>query len=166
MNLWYHFVAAFVKQITSGDTYMHSFENLGLLSSVDRVLLEERAIGLLEALAMNDIDEAMTFLSPRARVCLGSDRRAMPFFGSYEGEAGMRQALREVHIAYDVLAQDIRDIVVDQDRVVARRTCRMRHRGTAKVMDVDFCDWMQFDGGFVSHLSLMPETLALAELVD
>jgi hypothetical protein len=61
--------------------------------------------------------------------------------------------------------EEIRDIVIDQDRVVVRRTCRMRHRGTAKVMDVDFCDWMQFDGGFVSHLSLMPETLALAELV-
>ena len=48
---------------------------------------------------------------------------------------------------------------------MARRTCRMRHRGTAKVLDVDFCDWMQFEDGFVSHLSLMPETLALAELV-
>ena len=144
---------------------MQILKTLGLLSSIDRVLLEERAIGLLDALAKHDLDEAMTVLSPQAKVFLGSDRRAMPFFGSYEGEAGVRQALREVHIEYDVLAQDIRDIVVDQDRVVARRTCRMRHRGTAKVMDVDFCDWMQFEGGFVSHLSLMPETLALAELV-
>ena len=144
---------------------MQILKTLGLLSSIDRVLLEERAIGLLDALAKHDLDEAMTFLSPQAKVFLGSDRRAMPFFGSYEGEAGVRQALREVHIEYDVLAQDIRDIVVDQDRVVARRTCRMRHRGTAKVMDVDFCDWMQFEDGFVSHLSLMPETLALAELV-
>ena len=144
---------------------MQILKTLDLLSSIDRVLLEERAIGLLDALAKHDLDEAMTFLSPQAKVFLGSDRRAMPFFGSYEGEAGVRQALREVHIEYDVLAQDIRDIVVDQDRVVARRTCRMRHRGTAKVMDVDFCDWMQFEGGFVSHLSLMPETLALAELV-
>ena len=144
---------------------MQDFETLGLLSSLDRVLLEERAIGLLDSLAKHDLDEAMTFLSPKARVSLGSDRRAMPFFGSYEGEAGVRQALREVHIEYDVLAQDIRDVVVDRDRVVARRTCRMRHRGTAKVMDVDFCDWIQFEDGFVSHLSLMPETLALAELV-
>ncbi len=144
---------------------MHNFDALSHLSSLDRVLLEERAIGLLDSLAKHDLDEAMTFLSPQARVSLGSDRRAMPFFGSYEGEAGVRQALREVHIEYDVLAQEVRDVVVDQDRVVARRTCRMRHRGTAKVMDVDFCDWMQFEGGFVSHLSLMPETLALAELV-
>jgi len=144
---------------------MRSFENLGLLSSLDRVLLKERAVGLLEALAMQDIDEAMTFLSPEAKVFLGADLRAMPFFGSYEGEAGARQALREIHIEYDVLAQDIRDVVVDQDRVVARRTCRMRHRGTAKVMDVDFCDWIQFEGGFVSQMSIMPETLALAELV-
>ncbi len=144
---------------------MQNVATLGLLSCIDRVLLEERSIGLLECLATHDLDEAMTFLSPQARVSLGSDRRAMPFFGSYEGEAGIRQALREVHIAYDVIAQDIRDIVVDQDRVVARRTCRMRHRGTAKVMDVDFCDWIQFEHGFVSHLSLMPETLALAELV-
>ena len=144
---------------------MRDIATLGLLSSLDRVLLEERAIGLLGSLAKHDLDDAMTFLSPRARVSLGSDRAAMPFYGSYEGEAVVRQALREVHIEYDVLAQDIRDIVVDQDRVVARRTCRMRHRGTAKVMDVDFCDWIQFEGGFVSHLSLMPETLALAELV-
>ena len=144
---------------------MRDIETLGLLSSLDRVLLEERAIGLLDALAKHDLDEAMTFLSPKAKVFLGADRRAMPFFGAYEGEAGVRQALREVHIEYDVLAQDIRDIVIDQDRVVARRTCRMRHRGTAKVMDVDFCDWIQFEDGFVSHLSLMPETLALAELV-
>ena len=144
---------------------MQNFAALGLLSSLDRVLLEERATGLLDALAKHDLDGAMTFLSPQARVSLGTDRRAMPFFGSYEGEAGVRQALREVRIEYDVLAQEIRDVVVDQDRVVARRTCRMRHRGTAKVMDVDFCDWMQFEDGFVSHLSLMPETLALAELV-
>jgi hypothetical protein len=144
---------------------MQKFETLGLLSSIDRVLLEERAIGLLECLADHDVDGAMTFLSPKAQVFLGSDRRAMPFFGSYEGKDGLRQALREIHIEYDVLSQDIRDIVVDQDRVVARRTCRMRHRGTAKVMDVDFCDWIQFDGAFVSQLSLMPETLALAELV-
>ena len=144
---------------------MQSFATLGRLASIDPVLLEERAVGLLECLAKHDLDEAMTFLSPKAKVFLGSDRRAMPFFGSYDGEAGIRQALREVHIEYDVLAQEIRDVVVDQDRVLARRTCRMRHRGTAKVMDVDFCDWMQFEGGFVSHLSLMPETLALAELV-
>ena len=143
---------------------MHNFDALSLLSSLDRVLLEERAIGLLDCLVKHNIDEAMTFLSPQAKVCLGSDRRAMPFFGSYEGEAGVRQALREVHIEYDVLAYEIRDVVVDQDRVVARRTCRMRHRGTAKVMDVDFCDWIQFEGAFVSHLSVMPETLALAEL--
>jgi len=144
---------------------MQSFATLGRLASIDPVLLEERAVGLLECLAKHDLDEAMTFLSPKAKVFLGSDRRAMPFFGSYDGEAGIRQALREVHIEYDVLAQEIRDVVVDQDRVLARRTCRMRHRGTAKVMDVDFCDWMQFEDGFVSHLSLMPETLALAELV-
>ena len=144
---------------------MQSFETLGLLTSLDRVLLEERATGLLDCLADHDIDEAMTYLSPKARVFLGSDQRAMPFFGSSEGQDGLRQALREIHIEYDVLSQDIRDIVVDGDRVVARRTCRMRHRGTAKVMDVDFCDWIQFDGGFVSQLSLMPETLALAELV-
>ena len=144
---------------------MQSFETLGCLASLDRVLLEERAIGLLDCLADHDIDEAMTFLSPGARVFLGSDHRAMPFFGSYEGQDGLRQALREIHIEYDVLSQDVRDIVVDGDRVVARRTCRMRHRGTAKVMDVDFCDWIQFEGGFVSQLSLMPETLALAELV-
>ena len=144
---------------------MRNLENIGLLTVLDRVLLEERALGLLDCLAKHDIDEAMTFLSPEAKVSLGCDRRAMPFLGSYEGEAGVRQALREIHIEYDVLAQDIRDVVVDQDRVVSRRTCRMRHRGTAKVMDVDFCDWIQFQDGFVSHLSLMPETLALAELV-
>ena len=144
---------------------MQNFATLGLLTSLDRVLLEERAVGLLECLANHDIDQAMTFLSPKAHVFLGSDQRAMPFFGSYEGQDGLRQALREIHIEYDVLSQDIRDILVDGDRVVARRTCRMRHRGTAKVMDVDFCDWIQFEGGFVSHLSLMPETLALAELV-
>ena len=161
----YRFFALNVKLLTFGDTYMESLETLCRLTCLDRVLMEERAMGLLDALAKHDLDEAMTFLSPQAKVCLGSDRRAMPFFGSYEGEAGVRQALREVHIEYDVLAQDIRDIVVDQDRVVARRTCRMRHRGTAKVMDVDFCDWIQFQDGFVSHLSLMPETLALAELV-
>ena len=144
---------------------MQNFETLGLLTSLDRVLLEERAIGLLDCLADHDIDEAMTYLAPQARVFLGSDQRAMPFYGSYEGQDGLRQALREIHIEYDVLSQDIRDILVDGDRVVARRTCRMRHRGTAKVMDVDFCDWIQFEGGFVSQLSLMPETLALAELV-
>jgi len=144
---------------------MQNFATLGLLTSLDRVMLEERAVGLLECLADHDIDQAMTFLSPKARVFLGADQRAMPFFGSYEGQDGLRQALREIHIEYDVLSQDIRDILVDGDRVVARRTCRMRHRGTAKVMDVDFCDWIQFEGGFVSQLSLMPETLALAELV-
>jgi ketosteroid isomerase-like protein len=144
---------------------MQNFATLGLLTSLDRVMLEERAVGLLECLADHDIDQAMTFLSPKARVFLGADQRAMPFFGSYEGQDGLRQALREIHIEYDVLSQDIRDILVDGDRVVARRTCRMRHRGTAKVMDVDFCDWIQFEGGFVFQLSLMPETLALAELV-
>jgi len=45
---------------------MQSFATLGRLASIDPVLLEERAVGLLECLAKHDLDEAMTFLSPKA----------------------------------------------------------------------------------------------------
>ena len=145
---------------------MQSIATLGLLANLDRSLIEERAIGLLECLAEQDIDAALTFLTPNARVVLGADRRAMPFFGCYEGEAGIRRAFREIHIEYDVLAQNFRDALVDGNRIVLRRTCRMRHRGTGKVMNVEFCDWLQFQDGFVSELTMMPETMALAELVD
>ena len=145
---------------------MQSFETLGLLAALDRELLEERTIRLLECLADHDVDEALTFLSPYAKVNFGRDRRAMPFFGSYEGPEGIRRALREIEIEYDVLRQEICDVVVDRDRVVARRICRMRHRGTGKVSNVEFCDWLQFQDGYVCALNLTPETLPLVELVD
>jgi len=152
--------------MTLWGNYMQSFETLGLLAAVDRELLEERTIRLLECLADNDVEEALTFLAPHATVNFGRDRRAMPFFGSYEGPEGIRRALREIEIEYDVLRQEICDVVVDRDRVVARRICRMRHRGTGKVSNVEFCDWLQFQDGYVCALNLTPETLPLVELVD
>ncbi len=145
---------------------MQSFETLGLLASIDRELLEERTIRLLECLADHDIDEVMTLLSPHATVVFGRDHRAMPFFGAYESAEGIRRGLREIAIEYDVLHQEICDVVVDRDRVVARRICRMRHRGTGKVSNVEFCDWLQFQDGYVSALNLAPDTLPLVELVD
>ena len=145
---------------------MQSLESLGLLAAIDRDLLEQRTIRLLERLADHDIEQAMTYFTPNATVVLGRDRRAMPYFGSHEGPEAIRRAFRSIEIEYDVLWQDIRDMIVDRDRVVTRRTCRMRHRGTGKVLNVDFCDWIQFQDGLVSELSLAPETLQLAELVD
>ena len=145
---------------------MQSLESLGLLASVDRDLLEQRAVALLERLADHAIEQALTYFTPSATVMLGRDRRAMPYFGAYEGPEAIRRAFRGVEIEYDVLSQDISDMVIDQDRVVTRRVCRMRHRGTGKVMDVDFCDWMRFQDGLVCELRLAPETSQLEELVE
>ena len=144
---------------------MQSLATLGLLASVDRDLLEQRAVALLERLADHDIEQAMTYFTACATVVLGRDRRAMPYFGAYQGPEAIRRALRGVEIEYDVLRQDIVDMVIDQDRVVTRRICRMRHRGTGKVMNVDFCDWMRFQDGLVCDLSLSPESSQLEELV-
>ena len=145
---------------------MQSLETLGLLASVDRDLLEHRAVALLERLADHDIEQALTYFTACATVVLGRDRRAMPYLGSYQGPEAIRRAFRAVEIEYDVLRQDITDMVIDQDRVVTRRVCRMRHRGTGKVMNVDFCDWMRFQNGLVCELSLTAETSQLEELVD
>ena len=144
---------------------MQSLETLGLLAAVDRDLLEQRAVALLERLADHDIEQAMTYFTAGATVVLGRDRRAMPYFGAHQGPEAIRRALRGVEIEYDVLRQDIVDMVIDQDRVVTRRVCRMRHRGTGKVMNVDFCDWMRFQDGLVCELSLSPESSQLEELV-
>ena len=84
----------------------------------------------------------------------------------YDAAWQIRRALRGVEIEYVVLRQEIRDMVIDQDRVVTRRVCRMRHRGTGKVMNVDFCDWMRFQDGLVCELSLSPEASQLEELVE
>ena len=149
-----------------GDASMQSLATLGLLASVDRDLLEQRAVALLERLADHDIEQAITYFTPCATVVLGRDRRAMPYFGAYQGPEAIRRAFRGVEIEYDVLRQDIRDMVIDQDRVVTRRVCRMRHRGTGKVMNVDFCDWMRFQDGLVCELSLSPESSQLEELVE
>ena len=149
-----------------GDASMQSLATLGLLASVDRDLLEQRAVALLERLADHDIEQAMTYFTACATVVLGRDRRAMPYFGAYQGPEAIRRAFRGVEIEYDVLRQDIRDMVIDQDRVVTRRVCRMRHRGTGKVMNVDFCDWMRFQDGLFCELSLSPEASQLEELVE
>jgi ketosteroid isomerase-like protein len=145
---------------------MQSLETLGLLAAIDRDLLEQRAVELLKRLAAHDIEEALTYFTVGAKVVLGRDRRAMPYFGCYQGPEAIRRAFRGVEIEYDVLSQDISDMVIDQDRVVTRRVCRMRHRGTGKVMNVDFCDWMRFQDGLVCELSLAPETSQLEELVE
>ena len=145
---------------------MQSLETIGLLATLDRGLLEQRAIRLLDRLADHDIEQALTFFTPCATVFLGRDRRAMPYFGSYEGPEAIRRAFRGIEIEYDVLRQNIRDLVVDQDRIVTRRICRMRHRGTGQVLDVDFCDWIHFQDGLVCELSLSPEPLQLEELIN
>ena len=149
-----------------GDASMQSLATLGLLASVDRDLLEQRAVALLERLADHDIEQAITYFTHCATVVLGRDRRAMPYFGAYQGPEAISRAFRGIEIEYDVLRQDIRDMVIDQDRVVTRRVCRMRHRGTGKVMNVDFCDWMRFQDGLVCELSLSPESSQLEELVE
>lgn len=145
---------------------MQSLETLGRLALIDRDLLEQRAVALLERLADHDMERAMTYFTACATVVLGRDRRAMPYFGAYQGPEAIRQAFRGVEIEYEVLRQNIIDMVIDHDRVVTRRVCRMRHRGTGKVMNVDFCDWMRFQDGLVCELSLSPESSQLEELVE
>ena len=144
---------------------MQSLESLGLLASIDRDPLEQRAVALLERLADHDIEQAMSYFTACATVVLGRDRRAMPYFGAYQGPEAIRRAFRGVEIEYDILRQEISDIVIDQDRVVTRRVCRTRHRVTGKVMNVNFCDWMRFQDGLVCELSLSPESSQLEELV-
>lgn len=144
---------------------MQSFDTLKLLAAVDRELLEQRCFSFFECLADQSLDKAMAFIDPQARLTLGSDTRAMPFYGARSGADAIRAAFREILIEYDVLHQDIRDVLLDGDRAVVRRICRMRHRGTGKVMNVDFCDWIQFQDGLMSELIFVPDTLPLVELV-
>jgi ketosteroid isomerase-like protein len=145
---------------------MQSFQTIQFLAYVDRDLLERRVTDLFSFMAAYKWDRALELFAHHGRVTLGSDLRAMPFYGSHQGLAAIRKVLRDIHIEYEVLDQDIQDILLDGDRAVVRRLCRLRHRGTGKTCNVTFCDWLQFENGLILSLDSVCDAMALAELVS
>jgi len=145
---------------------MQSLETIKFLAYVDRDLLERRATDLFGFMADHALERAITLFAPHAVVTLGCDLRAMPFYGRHQGLPAIRKVLRDIHIEYEVVRQDIQDVLLDGDRAVVRRLCRLRHRGTGKVCNVTFCDWLQFEDGFIVSLDSVCDALALAELVS
>jgi ketosteroid isomerase-like protein len=145
---------------------MQSFETVQFLAYVDRDLLERRATDLFDHMAAHDLDKALKLFAPQASVTLGQDLRAMPFYGRHQGLSAIRKVLRDVHIEYEVLRQDIQDVMLDGDRAVLRRLCRLRHRGTGKVCNITFCDWLRFEEGMIISLESVGDSMALAELVS
>jgi hypothetical protein len=145
---------------------MQSFETIQFLAYVDRDLLERRAANLFEYMADHALDRAASLFAPHACVTLGHDLRAMPFYGRHQGLGAIRKVLRDIHIEYEVLWQDIQDVMLDGDRAVLRRLCRLRHRGTGKVCNITFCDWLRFEDGLIVSLESVGDSMALAELVS
>ncbi len=145
---------------------MQSFEALHILAHIDRDLLERRASDLYDYLADSAFDRALNLFHPQAVLELGSDLRAMPFYGRHQGASAIRQAFRHIHIEYEVLRQDLDDVLTDGSRVVVRRSCRLRHRGTGKVCTASFSDWFRFEDGSIAELKTLGDTMALVELVS
>ena len=119
---------------------------------------------MADAFARQDLDAALSVFDPNATVIFPDDSRATPFYGKHVGSVAIRQAFTRVAIEYELIWQEIRDIVIDHERAVIYRVSHIRVRGTGRPCTLVISDWLTFREGLITELECISNVTELVDL--
>ncbi|MCW2282421.1 ketosteroid isomerase-like protein [Rhodoblastus acidophilus] len=143
---------------------MRSKDTLNALAEVDRQLIETRMQRLLELRAENNLRAMLEYVAEDIVFEVIGDWMALPFSGPVKGKANVAKAMMSLMTQYENLGSTVHSLSIDGENVALRRTARVRHRGTNRVADVAFADFIRFRDGLVIGFSEVADTVTLAEL--
>jgi ketosteroid isomerase-like protein len=69
-------------------------------------------------------------------------------------------------VEYEVISIDVRDPIVDGDRMAFDRVITLRSRGTGRAADISVCAFVRFHQGLIVEVTEMFDTLAIDSLND
>ena len=143
---------------------MQSLETLRNLATLDRELIEQHLRTYISARARADLDALLKCLSPAISITIVGDPDFHPYAGRYDGFDGVRNLMRRIDVEFIYLESEILDIVIDQDRAVARRVKLLRQNGTGEIRRLDMCCWARFDQGLICEIFEYTDTALTAAL--
>ena len=130
-------------------------------ATTDRAVIEQRIRHMYERRTANDPVGIYEFAAPDI-VYRSSTYRVYPFHASCNGRDACIEMSRAINIFYENLGSDIRDLVIDGDRVAFRRVARLRNRGSGKTYSVNVCNFFRFRDGQVIEIEEYPDTQAVS----
>ena len=145
---------------------MQSPQHLRSLAFVDRELIEQRSIRFTESRAENDVKTMMSLLARHAVYTTPGDRTFLPCFGSHSGRDAILLFFQRFHVEYEIVRQQIQDVLVDGGRAAVQHSCALRHRGTGILTNIEICDLIRFEDGLIVDVLSFMDTLAVAEALE
>jgi ketosteroid isomerase-like protein len=145
---------------------MQSLQDLALVATVDRELIETRIHQMLDLCAEGDMTRLMSFFSEDITYQMIGSWSMFPFSGPARGKAAVTHAFRHIFTHFQSLGSDVHDIVIDGDRVAVRRTTRLRNLGTGRSAGIAVTDFLRVRDGLVTELTELLDSLAMARLEE
>jgi ketosteroid isomerase-like protein len=134
------------------------------LAPRDRKIALSRAV--LEMRLNGQIDRALEFFTPDARVEIVGDDAFSPFAGICIGRKAIGAKLQMLNVTFEYTDIVPYLFVVEGDHVIARWRGRFRNRGTGPSAAIEGIAHLTFVGDQISYYSIFVDTAVVARLAN
>lgn len=117
---------------------------------------------ILDSMRRDDLDAVLRCFAPDVLYMGGTS--VLYAAMQRQGRDGLAQALRAIHVEYEILETSLEQLVVEGDQAAVLRISRLRHRGTGRTAIVPTWNFLRFRDGLISEFSEFPDTAAFADL--
>jgi ketosteroid isomerase-like protein len=138
--------------------------SLKRLAMLDRDQTEKRVREYFEDRQRGDHERVLAAMAPNVVYEVVGAWDLYPHSRRREGTDAIRAMLRDLHTNFETLDSVLHEIFMAGERVVVRRTVRLRHRGTNAVGNVRVINYLRFQEGMIIEFSEYPDTAATARL--
>ena len=143
---------------------MQSCDTLNELASIELDVLAERARAFIAMRAKGDFKGMRSLLSPVVAYNAPGAAEHRRQAQRVEGIEAVEARLQHGHREFESLLSRIDDLVQQGERVIVRRTARLRHRGTSAFGTMFVIDFFRFRDGLIVELAEYTDTAALERL--
>jgi len=144
--------------IDGGNIDLQTSENdLTTPPNLDRAGIKERIKAIFDRRAAGDIEALLAFLSPDIGFFLPTTWSYASYPRTVRGREAVRELFHQRNLNYEILPSTIHRILVDGDRAIVHRTCRVRERGSGLLRAFDSIDLFRFRAGLVVEYSKLPD---------
>ena len=131
---------------------MQSSETGRSLAHIDRDLIELRCKELFDCYQRMDVEGALTLFVDDATVVFPRRSLTRADSGTHVGKDEIRRVFRKLDVEYEVIWQELREVLVNADKASVYRVIHARFRGTGTACTLISSDWFTFRDGLISRL--------------
>jgi ketosteroid isomerase-like protein len=145
---------------------VQSDETLRKLGVLDRDLIERRVRALFEMRAAGNLRGMLEYVAEDIVFNVRGVWAAFPYAHPVHGKKLVADAIAMIAVQFENMGSVVHDLIIDGERVAIRRTARLRHRGTGKVGEVAFADFIRFRDGLIVEFTEVADSMSLAQLEE